>query len=266
MKKIRTLVVDDEPLARRRILHLLSRFDYVQVIGEGKNGREALRMITDYQPDLAFLDIQMPDFNGFDVLAQAKDGALPFIIFVTAYDQYALQAFDVRAIDYLLKPFDDERFIRALDHARQQIRQKEDNFLHRKMIRLLEDHKRRQTNEQAGFITVNGKGLEYHLSIDDIHYIQTHGNYLKIYLQNRYHLIRQTMQSMLEQIDRPYYLRIHRSLLINTHYIDRFHYLGNNQYGFHLKNGDEVHSSRSYRDVIESFLRDEDIRQQQEEG
>ena len=130
MKKIRTIIVDDEPLARARIRKLLDKVDYVNVIGEGKNGREAQRLITDYAPDLAFLDIQMPDFDGFDVLSKSEREDLPFIIFVTAYDQYALRAFDVHAVDYLLKPFDDERFMTALDHARKQIQLKENTFLH----------------------------------------------------------------------------------------------------------------------------------------
>ena len=264
MKKIRTLVVDDEPLARRRILRLLEGFDDIQVVGESKNGREALRLLGDYRPDLVFLDIQMPDFNGFDVLAKAEGAPLPFIIFVTAYDQYALQAFDVHAVDYLLKPYDDERFSRALDHARRQIRMKENNFLHQKMLRLLEDY-RAQRDEATDFITVSEKCVDRHLKVDDIHYLEAHGNYLKAYLQKRFYLIRQTMQAMADQIDRPYFLRIHRSLLLNTHYIDRIHYTGNNQYRFHLKNGREVHSSRSYKADIERFLQDEHLRQKLEE-
>jgi two-component system LytT family response regulator len=264
MKKIRTLVVDDEPLARRRILRLLQDIDDIQVIGEGTNGREALRLIGDYQPDLVFLDIQMPDFNGFDVLAKAGGDHLPFIIFVTAYDQYALQAFDVHAVDYLLKPYDDERFLRALDHARRQIRLKEDNFLHHKMLRLLDDYRQRGSGG-ADFIVVSEKGVDQHLPIDEIQYIEAHGNYLKIHLQQRAHLLRATLQSMTEQIDRPYFLRIHRSVFLNTHYIDRIHYTGNNQYCFRLKNEDEVHSSRSYKADIERFLQDEHIRRKLEE-
>ncbi|MEZ4983300.1 MAG: response regulator [Saprospiraceae bacterium] len=141
MRNIRTLVVDDEPLARARIVNLLNKAENISVLGECKNGREAMKSIATYKPDLVFLDIQMPDLNGFDVLNSGKLNDVPFIIFVTAFDQYALQAFDVKAVDYLLKPYDDERFFKALEHARTQIAMKDSALLHQKMVNLLEEQK-----------------------------------------------------------------------------------------------------------------------------
>ena len=257
--KIRTLVVDDEPLARTRILTLLRQFDFIQVIGEGKNGREALRMINDYRPDLVFLDVQMPDLNGFDVLGLAEKETLPFIIFVTAYDQYALQAFDVHAVDYLLKPYDDERFARAVEHARHHLQIRQNALLHHKVIRLIEDH-RQQTGNALEYLEVTDKGIPHRIKTDDIHFFEAHGNYLKVYLFKRSYLIRQTLQSMSETLGKPYFLRIHRSALINTNFLDRMRYHGNNQYAFQMKNGTELLSSRSHKAEIDQFLQDEKLR------
>ncbi|MCB0563088.1 MAG: response regulator, partial [Phaeodactylibacter sp.] len=157
MKKIRTLVVDDEPLARARIVKLLEPIDYITLIGECKNGSEALHQMEEYRPDLVFLDIQMPDLNGFEVLSREELRPLPFIIFVTAYNQYALKAFDVHAVDYLLKPYDDERFMRAVEHARQQINLQQDALLHQKMVNLLEAH-HQESSEALQHLEAKEKG------------------------------------------------------------------------------------------------------------
>jgi two-component system LytT family response regulator len=262
MPPIRTIVVDDEPLARTRITRLLARFEDIQVIGEAKNGHEALEMIRNYRPDLVFLDIQMPDLNGFEVLSRSHPEELPFIIFVTAYDQYALKAFDVHAVDYLLKPYDDERFSQALDQARRQIRMKKDFFIHQKMIRLLETY-RQDHSDTLHYIEVKERGTPHHVTVEDIQFIEAHGNYLKLHLADRFHLIRQTLQSMEEAINQPFFLRIHRSILVNTHYIDQLRYKGNNQFQFTMKNGEVLLSSRGYRDAIDKYLEDERIRRNQ---
>lgn len=259
MPPIRTIVVDDEPLARTRIIRLLKRFDDIQLIGEAKNGQEALEMIHNYRPDLVFLDIQMPDFNGFEVLARSHPQEMPFIIFVTAYDQYALKAFDVHAIDYLLKPYDDERFSKALEQARRQIRMKKDFFIHQKMIRLLDNYRQDHSGE-LHHIEVKKDSVTHYVAVEDIQLIEAHGNYLKLYLSDRTHLIRQTLQSIEEAINRSHFLRIHRSTLVNTHYIDQLRYKGNNQFQFTMKNGETFLSSRGYRKVIDKYLEDEQIR------
>lgn len=253
MKKIRTILVDDEPLARARIRKLLEQVPYVTIIGEGKNGREARRLIADYAPDLAFLDIQMPDFNGFEVLNKREIENLPFIIFVTAYDQYALRAFDVHAVDYLLKPFDDERFMQALEQARKQIQLEENALLHHQMVQLLETHQHQQTETLTAF-EIKEKGKTIWVNIEDIYWLEAEGNYLKIHLAQQVHPIRQTLQQVEEQLNPQQFLRIHRSFIVNKNYIYRIRYQGNNQYQVLLKNENTLLSSRSYKAVILAYL------------
>ncbi|GJM31374.1 MAG: DNA-binding response regulator [Saprospiraceae bacterium] len=261
MKKIRTIVVDDEPLARARIVHLLQQFEYIQLIGECKNGKEALDKIQQYQPDLVFLDVQMPDFSGFDVLTKAGKGILPFIIFVTAYDQYALKAFGVHAVDYLLKPYDDERFTIALEHAKKQIYLKENALLHQKMVQLLEDHKAKTVQGLTHF-EIKEKGKATLLNVADTYYFESHGNYVKIHQREKSFLYRQTLAALREQLNQDQFLQIHRSILINRHFIQSAKYIGNNQYLVRLKNETELTSSRGYREEIYAYLEDKDLRSQ----
>ncbi len=260
MKKIRTIVIDDEPLARARIVKLLESYVFVDLVGEGKNGQEAVSCMLKYQPDLVFLDIQMPDFNGFEALQRAGMEQLPFIIFVTAYDQYALRAFDVHAVDYLLKPFDNDRFHQAVEHARQQIQLRQQAVLQRKMQQLFEEYHTYRP-DAIERIEVQKRGVSQFVHLDDIYYIEAHGNYLKLHLAHKSFLIRQTLQGLAAEIDRSYFLRVHRSLLLNTHYVEHIQYAGNNQYRFKLKNGKAIMSSRSHRETIEDFLKDEALKQ-----
>lgn len=253
MRKIKTLVVDDEPLARARICKLLQSYDFISLLGECRNGKEALRQITDYRPDLVFLDIQMPDFNGFDVLAKMDKDKIPFIIFVTAYDQYALKAFDVHAVDYLLKPYDNERFERALEHARQQIQTKDQASLHHRMLHVLQEFEDQQMPENLK-LEVKDRGKTQNINILDIQCVEAQGNYLQLFLENSTYLIRLTLQAFEEKTTGHPFLRIHRSVLINTNYIKGKRYDGNGQYQFSLKNEKQLTSSRSCREAIESFF------------
>lgn len=257
MKKIRTLIIDDEPLARRRIIKLLEQYSDIEILAECKNGREAMRSIQDYHPDLIFLDIQMPDFSGFDVLNKLGKEKMPFIIFVTAFDQYALKAFDVQAVDYLLKPYDNDRFEQALEHARQQIKLKQQAFLHQKVMHLIDSY--RQPSEYRLSLEIKDKGVTHHVSIYDVYYLEAHGNYVKVHTAGRLYLLRQTLQALETELDHSLFLRIHRSLLVNTNYIARIHYQGNNQYLVRLKNHTELLSSRGCRDHIAEYLVDQEI-------
>jgi len=256
MRKVKTVVVDDEPLARARIIKLLENFEYIQLIGECKNGQEALKTIAEYRPDLVFLDIQMPDLNGFDVLSDESLKPLPFIIFVTAYDQYALKAFDVKAVDYLLKPYDEERFNKAVSHAYEQIQLKKDAQLHQKMVQLLESHQ----EDEDRYLTkleYKDKGINRSIRILDIRYLEADGNYLRVHFGDKNVLIRQTLQKLEEKLEPGRFLRIHRSILINGNFISSVHYDGNNHYNFQLKDGTQLNSSRSYREPIQAFLQEE---------
>ena len=177
----------------------------------------------------------MPDLTGFDVLENESIKPLPFIIFVTAYDHYAIKAFNVHAVDYLLKPYDDERFVQALEHAKEQILLKDASFLHKKMVRILDEYQYQQSDELTA-IEVKEKAMTKLINVNDIYWIEAEGNYLKINLENRRHLIRQTMQNIESQLDKTMFIRVHRSILVNQLYIRNVKYKGNNQYVFNLKN------------------------------
>ena len=259
MRNIRTLVVDDEPLARARIVNLLNKAENISVLGECKNGREAMKSIATYKPDLVFLDIQMPDLNGFDVLNSGKLNDVPFIIFVTAFDQYALQAFDVKAVDYLLKPYDDERFFKALEHARTQIAMKDSALLHQKMVNLLEEQKV-QNGEINDVIELKEKGRNVLVKVEDLCFIEADGNYLRLHEIDQQHLLRETLQNFESRLESGIFLRIHRSIIVNTNYIDRVSYKGNNQFQFSMKNDKKLLSSRGYREEIVQYLDDEAIK------
>src|SRR5690349_23758078 len=151
--KIRTIIVDDEPLARRNLRLLLANDPQIEILDECRNGGEAVKAINALSPDLIFLDIQMPEMDGFDVLAQVGPDQIHAIIFVTAFDQYALKAFDVHALDYLLKPFDDERFAHALQRAKAQIEAHEINRLSKRLLALLEEREQKSLGEQKGYLT-----------------------------------------------------------------------------------------------------------------
>lgn len=260
MKTIRTLIADDEPLARARLINLLRNYDFVTVLGECSNGKETLKQIETYQPDLVFLDIEMPDFDGFEVLSKIAEPQ-PFIIFVTAYNQYALKAFDVHAVDYLLKPYDDERFGLALEHARKQISVREKAFLHQKMVKMLDSQQQAEQNALQT-IEVKDRGRSHQVPVKDILYFEAEGNYLHLHLRERNYLIRQTMQGIGEMIAPENFLRIHRSILINVHYVEKVWYEGNSQYRFTLKNQRQLSSGRSYRENIEQYLADRDLWEQ----
>jgi len=251
--KIRTLIVDDEPLARRRLNSLLSKADFVEVIGECKNGREAKQNIQDKKPDLVFLDVQMPDFNGFEVLKNEAITDPPFIIFVTAFDEYALKAFDVNAIDYLLKPYDEERFFQALTHAQKRIEEKTQSRLHNQLQQISEKH-HHQRETGKNIIEVQYRGRAFTIRTEDIYWIEADGNYLRLHVEDKKYLIRQTMQSMQDMLDSRLFLRIHRSLIVNALFVEDTRYEGNNQYAFLMKNETSLVSGRSFKEAVKAFL------------
>jgi two-component system LytT family response regulator len=253
MNLIKTLVVDDEPLARARLTRLLEDQADIELVGEARNGREGHSMLSQFLPDLLFLDIQMPDFNGFQLLERAEREGMPapYIIFVTAYDHYAIQAFDVKAVDYLLKPYDDGRFEKALDHARQMIELRQKASFHQKMVRLIRQHETPEARLQG--LEVEDKGTHRYLSPDEIFYIQAQGNYVMVHLKNKKFLHRHPLQQLEERWGEKY-LRIHRSFLLNKRFISRVHYKGNNQYRVDLYNGQSLLSGRAYKGQIQEWL------------
>lgn len=253
MRNIRTIIVDDEVLGRSRLRKLLQENERIQLIGEGRNGEEAVKLIEDYKPDLVFLDVEMPDKDGFQVLKRIPESERPFIIFVTAHDRFALKAFDVQAIDFILKPFDDERFYQAIDHAMNQIELRDHSMLNSQLLRLVDDFRHKaQTNPYI--LTIKDRGKERKVNLYDVLYIEADGNYLKLQLERERFLIRNTMQQMVDLLDQSCFLRIHRSMIINTNYMKVKSYRGNNEYSFKMRNGDEYVSGRSFKESIDEFF------------
>lgn len=243
---IKTLIVDDEPLARDRVKRFLRDEDGVEVIGECKNGVEAIDAIRTKNPDLVFLDIQMPEKDGFDVIKALDPKKLPTIIFVTAYDQYALQAFEVHALDYLLKPFNRERIKRAVARAREHLEHKRLGDLDERLTSLISDL--RIEKKYLDRLVVKSVGRVFFLKTDEIDWIEAAGNYVKLHVGRESHMIRDTMNGIEAKLDPDKFLRIHRSTVVNIDRIKELHPMFSGDYAVILRNGTELALSRNYRE------------------
>ena len=260
LEKIRTLIVDDEPLARRNLRLLLERDPQIEIIGECRNGREAVQSVNKLSPDLIFLDIQMPEMDGFDVLASVGTEQIQAIIFVTAFDQYALKAFEVHALDYLLKPFDDARFQRALEQAKSQIEQKALNRISGKLLALLEEResKREQRAPRKIYLTrlmVKLASRVVLLKVNEIDWIEADGNYAKLHIGKKAHLLREKMHDLEAQLNPQKFVRIHRSIIVNLDRIKEMHPHFNGDYIVVLEDGVQLKLSRSRREHLETRLK-----------
>jgi len=260
LEKIRTLIVDDEPLARRNLRLLLERDPQIEIIGECRNGREAVQAVNKLSPDLIFLDIQMPEMDGFDVLASVGAEQIHAIIFVTAFDQYALKAFEVHALDYLLKPFDDLRFQKALEQAKSQIEQKALNRISGKLLALLEEResKREQRAPRKTYLTrlmVKLASRVVLLKVNEIDWIEADGNYAKLHIGKKSHLLREKMHDLEAQLNPQRFVRIHRSIIVNLDRIKEMHPHFNGDYIVVLEDGVQLKLSRSRREHLETRLK-----------
>lgn len=251
MNTIRTIVVDDEPLARSRVVKLLGQVPEIVFIGEAKNGKEAIALIEQKKPDLVFLDIQMPDMDGFEVIRSLHFS--PFVVFITAYDQYALQAFDVHAVDYLLKPYDNERFYEALQFAKKQLLLQQSASFNDKMMSLIKEYQW-HTQAYSNSIVLKEKGRNIIVEPEDIYYVESYGNYVKLHLSEKYYAHRTTMQTIEQSLNPRFFLRIHRSYLVHTLYIQQVDYEGNSEYTVWLKNGVKLLSGRKYKTQLLDYL------------
>jgi two-component system LytT family response regulator len=252
-QQIRTLVVDDEPLARQRVISLLKSHSEIHLIGECRNGTEAVEAINTKQPDLVFLDIEMPGLDGFGVVQNIDLKNKPFIIFATAYNQYALKAFDIHAIDYLLKPFDDDRFDESLEIAKKQIKLKQSSSFNDRLMKLMNEF-HSQSDQYKRQFKIKLRGREKFVKTEELHYIEAEGNYLMLHHDNGRDLFRSTMSSIEKELNPNRFLRIHRSYFINTIYVKSIRYISNNEYKVSLKNGKDIVSGRSYKESIKSYL------------
>lgn len=250
---LRCIIVDDEYLARQRLIHLLKDFENVLIVGECRNGKEALDKIHIKEPDLIFLDIQMPDMDGITVLSKLK--VKPFVIFTTAYDNYALKAFEINAVDYLLKPFDEERLEIAVNRVRDRKNQEKESDIEEKIKKVMQTY-RSAASTYLSEINIKLRGKIIKVFVDDVVYFNSDGNYLKIFTDSKSYLYRKTMNSLYEDLNKDQFLRIHRSIIVNKTYIERVIYLGNNEYKFKMKNREELTSSRSYKSIISEYVSD----------
>lgn len=253
MKNIRTLVVDDEPAARSRVVRLLSADPEIRIVAECRNGQEALSAIQQEPVDLVYLDVQMPQLSGFDVVNKFGSGQSPFVVFVTAHDRYATKAFDVNAVDYLLKPYDDERFYTSLAKAKDFIEMRENKRLTGRLMDLVQDHLNTR-REYTQVIVIKEKGREYRVPVKDILFIRAEGNYLILQTKPRHYLLRMTMNMVETDLDPAVFVRVHRSYMVNMAHVRNSRYSGNNEFLFTMSNGQHVLSGRSYKEHIAKLL------------
>jgi two-component system LytT family response regulator len=247
---LRALIVDDEAPARRRLRSLLTRQAGVTIVAECPDGPSAVQAIRELEPDLMFLDIQMPEMNGFDVLRAVGADAVPAVIFVTAYDQYALQAFEAHALDYLLKPFANARFHEALERVRRILGNDDDRALRQRLVAFLESTRANtrtripiRTAERVTFVRP-----------DEIDWIEGAGNYVRIHAGNEEHLVRDTLKGIADRLDPSTFLRIHQSYIVNVDRVKELRPWTHGEYIVILRDGTRLTSSRSYSEALRRFV------------
>lgn len=250
-RKIRTIVVDDEPLACKRLVKLLNEEEDVEVVEVCANGKEAIDEINEQDPDLVFLDIQMPEINGFEVLQHIESDRVPAIIFVTAYDEYALKAFEVHALDYLMKPFNKARFRDSLQRAKNSIKSNGNTEVGEKIENLLEYLNPEQ--DSLSRILIKTSSRYFFLKADEIDWIESAGNYVRIHSGKNNYLIRETMINMEKKLDDDKFFRIHRSTIINVEKVKELEQWFHGDYQVIMYNDEKLTMSRNYKDLLERF-------------
>ena len=250
--KNRVLIVDDESLARKFIRRMLNDDQEVEIVGECSNGKDAVTQIRKHDPDLVFLDVQMPEMDGFSVLEAVGVERLPEIVFTTAYEQYAIRAFELHALDYLLKPFDQARFRDALRHAKERLhyRQFEDGCL--QIGALLENVKRR--SEYLDRILIRAEGRITFLKTGDISWIEADDKYVRLHTRKSAPMVRQTLRAMEAQLDPKRFLRIHRSAIVNIECIKELHPLFSGEHAVVMDDDSRLTLSRKYKDRLFELL------------
>jgi two-component system LytT family response regulator len=252
VNKIRAMIVDDEPMARERIAGLLAQEQDIEVIGQCADGQQAISAIQQQNPDLVFLDVQMPAVNGFGVIQQVGAERMPPVVFVTAYDEYALRAFEVHAIDYLLKPFGRDRFQQTLAHARAHLERRRAGDLGKRLLALVQDIK--PEPQKLDRLVVKSGGRVFFLRTDEIEWVEAAGNYVRLHLQKDSHLFRETMNGMEARLDPRRFVRIHRSRIVNSDRIKELQPWFNGEYVVVLQNGTRLTLSRGYREKLQDRL------------
>ncbi|MBX7120867.1 MAG: LytTR family DNA-binding domain-containing protein [Opitutaceae bacterium] len=262
---VRAVIIDDEPAARRGVRLLLSRDSEIEIVGEAGDGIEAVELIRRERPELAFLDVQMPGFDGFEVLRQAGDAAPAAVVFVTAYDEHALRAFEVHAIDYVLKPYEDARFHSAVERAKAGLRGLDAKALAARLAQLLQ-FVERTTGESAPAqdsttaaewsdrILLKSSGEIYFLKVDEIDWIEAEGDYMKFHVAGKAHLLRETMARLEARLDPERFIRIHRSTIVNIDRVRKLTPAFAGDYAVVLADGTKLRLSRGYQERMQAVM------------
>lgn len=249
---LRALVVDDEVLARKALLRLLKNEPDITVAGQCGDGESAVEAIRRLRPDLVFLDVQMPEMDGFSVVEAVGPQQMPVTIFVTAFDRYALRAFDANAVDYLLKPFVPDRLGRALARARDRCAGRQDADAAQRLFSLLE--RTRFQTDYAQRLTVSVRGRILFVDVADIDWIEAEGNYARLHAARRVYDVRETLQALTEKLDPRDFVRIHRSTIVNIHRVREVQPWFQGSHVVLLESGEELRMSRYQRDAVERLL------------
>jgi len=252
-KPLRVIVADDEPLGRQRIVDLLAQQPVIDVVATASNGNEAVDTIRKYAPDLVFLDVQMPGMTGFEVVEAIGTEKMPVTIFVTAFDQFALRAFEVAAVDYLVKPFDDERFAQALARARKTIELQEMERFTRQLASLINKEEMAK-KEYLDRIPVEMRGQLRVVPVSKIDYITASGAYAELHAAGKTFAVRERMQTLEEKLDPDIFFRVHRSAIVRIDHIDVLLRAPGGDYAVRLKDGTELPLSRTKREALEQLL------------
>lgn len=270
MKELKAVVVDDESLARRLVVSILNDIPEVDVVAECVNGREAVRAVSDFAPDLMFLDIKMPGWNGFDVIKKIQPEQLPMVIFCTAFERYALDAFEVHAVDYLVKPLDEERVRLAVHRA--VARYREDQLSGADKSPLLGaievitgDRAKRvagapelpdvqQVIGEERKIAIRDRDEVRLVREDSIAWVDAAGDYMCVHSEGETHIMRCTMKHLLEILDERIFKRVHRSTIVNLNFIETARLLPKGEFMLSLENGERIKVSRNFRSAIRDFL------------
>jgi len=255
MTRIRTLLVEDEPLGRERLRTLLDEESDVEIVGEVDNGVEAVGAIVDLGPELVFLDVQLPELDGFEVLerVRASGGRLPVVVFTTAFYKYAIRAFEIHALDYLLKPYDAERLHQALERAREELLRLRAGEVNERLLELLGKGRPSGGAWLERFV-IRSSGRIFFLKADEVDWIEADSNYLKLHVGKSYHLIRGSMQAVEKKLDPAKFMRIHRSVIVNISRIQELQSWFHGEYKVILRDSTKLTLSRGYRDRLQAVV------------
>ena len=267
MQKLRTIIVDDEPLALKLLRTVLNEIADVEIVAECSNGKQAVEAATKLQPELIFLDIQMPGMNGFDVIKSLQTDIMPMVVFVTAYDQYAVDAFDLHAVDYVLKPLDSERIARSVDRAIDRLKNDVDRSFKSPLIGAIEEISERASKEKTDEsvnnlpdgmkrkLLVRDSGVVKVIPFDDIDWVDAAGDYMCVHAVGETHVIRSTLRDLMTKLDDNLFVRIHRSTIVNVERVVSVTPLQKGGSLLHLTQGESLKVSRNYRDSIRKFFK-----------